>query len=227
MNKRLIKGYFLIFLILVLYITATVPFPKNTVFWIAFGFCAPVFLAQILTLHTICRQDILIKDRALEFPRLRINVCYMAVQFGVSLLLMKFSTQIPIYAAVFMEVAILLIAVVGFYAVESACAEVIRQHVSRQDNSFAMQSFQEQLNRLILHCENEQIQNNLRKLANEIRFCSPISTECTLDIEGEIAALLTETENASLSQDADSVIALCDKMAGLLKERDRICKCRR
>lgn len=224
MNRRLIKGYILIFLILVLYVTVTVPFPQNAVFWIAFGFSVPVFLAQIFTLHTICRQDMQMKDRALDFPRLRITVCYLVVQAAVSLLLMKFSVQIPIYAAVFVETAVLLIAVLGFYAVETACAEVIRQHAKQQDETAAMQRFQAQLNRLIYHCEGEEIRSRLRKLTEEMRFCNPVSTETSLEMEAEMASLLTEIEDVSLAQDMDAVLTLCNRMTELLQERDRICK---
>ena len=220
----MIKGIFLIFLIWILYITVTFPFPKTTVFWITFGFCVPVLWTQIFTLQTVCRQDILMKDRALDFPRLRIVVFYSVIQFAASLFLMGFSERVPVYAAVFIETTILLIAVVGFYAVRTACKEVISQNARRQDNTANLQRFQEQLNRLMLHCENEQIQKGLCKLIEEMRFCNPTSTENAQEIENEIAILLNEIEDVSLSQDADMVFSLCERMTGLLKERDRICK---
>ena len=90
-----------------------------------------------------------------------------------------------------------------------------------------MQRFQEQLNRLTIHCENEQIQKRLGKLAEEMRFCIPTSTQNAREIEDEIAAFLAQIEEASLSADADTAFTLCDRVTALLKERDRICKTRR
>lgn len=227
MRKRLSKGYVLIFLLWILYITAAVSFPKTVIFWIASGFCVPVFLAQVLTLHAMCRQELLMKDRIFDFPRLWITVCYTVVQFAASLLLMKFSDRLSLYAAVFLETAILLLSVIGFYAAEAACREVNRQNTGRQEDMAGMQRFQEQLNRLTIHCENEQIQKRLGKLAEEMRFCIPTSTQNAREIEDEIAAFLAQIEEASLSADADTAFTLCDRVTALLKERDRICKTRR
>lgn len=227
MRKRLSKGYLLIFLLWILYITAAVSFPKAVTFWIASGFCVPVFLAQVLTLHTMCRQELLMKDRIFDFPRLWITVCYTVVQLAASLLLMKFSDRLSLYAVVFIETAILLLSVIGFYAVEAASREVDRQNTRRQEDTAGIQRFQEQLNRLTIHCENEQIQKRLGKLAEEMRFCIPTSTQNAWEIEDEIAALLAQIEEVSLSADADTAFTLCDRVTALLKERDRICKTRR
>lgn len=224
MNKKLLKGYILLFLVLLLYLTITVPIPKTAVFWMACGFSALAFLAQIYTLHTVIGQEIVMKDRALDFPKLRISVLYLIIQFVVSLILMNAAAQIPVWTAAAIEVGILLLAAAGFYAVEAACAEVKRQNGQNQQNMENMQRIKERLSRLILHCEQEEIQKSLRKLADEIQFANPTPTDCAQEIEEEITSLLTEIEAASLADDADTVHALCHNMMGLLKERDSICK---
>lgn len=227
MNKRLIKGYILIILVWLLYIMLTVPLPKTIIFWIAAGFSVPVLFAQIITLHTIDRPDTLMRNRALDYPRLRISLLYTGVQFAAGLLLMKFAVWIPIWAAAAIETAILLLAVAAFYAVEAACAEVIRQKEQMQDAMAGMQNFQEKINRLLLHCDQEPIQNRLHKLADETRYYSPTSTDDSLEIENEAASLLTELEDCVLANDADTVLILCDQITELLRERDRICKDKR
>lgn len=227
MNKRLVKGYVLIILVWLLYIMLTVPLPKTTVFWIAAGFSVPVLLAQILTLHTIDRPDTLMKNRALDYPKLRVVLSYTGVQFAAGLLLMKFAVRIPIWAAAAIETAILLLAVTAFYAVEAACAEVVRQKEQMQDAMAGMQNFREMINRMLLHCDQEAIQSRLRKLADELRYCSPASTDSSQEIESETTLLLAELEDCALANDADTVFALCDQITELLRERDRICKDKR
>lgn len=227
MNRRVLKGYVLIFLVLVLYTAVIVPFPKSAIFWIASGFSVPAFIAQIHTLHAIVRQDAAMKDRALDFPRIRISAIYLIVQFAASLVLMKFFAHISVFAAIAAEVVILLAAIVGFYAVEAACKEVIRQKAETQKSTAQMLEFRERLNRLVLHCDQEELLTNLRKLADEMQFYNPTSTDSSLEIEKEIESLLTEIEDASLAGDTDAVSALCNRMTGLLKERDRICKDKR
>lgn len=145
----------------------------------------------------------------------------------LNLLIIKFAERLPLYAVIFIETALLLIALAGFYAVETACAEVIRRKKGPGEDTANLQRFQNQLNRLTLHCEEEQIKKRLCILAEEMRFCNPTSPESVHETEDEIEALLTEIEEAALSEDTDTAVALCDRITGLLKERDRICKTRR
>lgn len=227
MNKRLVKGYVLIILVWLLYGILTVSLPKTTIFWIAAGFSVPVLFAQILTLHAIGRPDTLMKNRALDYPKLRVCLLYTGIQFAAGLLLMKFAVWIPIWAAAAIETAVLLLAVTAFYAVEAACAEVVRQKEQMQDAMAGMQNFREKINRLLLHCDQEAVQQRLRTLADEMRYCSPTSTDGSLEIERETASLLTELEDCVLANDTDTVLILCDQITALLRERDRICKDKR
>lgn len=226
MSKRVLKGYILIFLVFVLYVTLTVFFPKTAIFWIAATFTVPAFFAQLFTLHRIDREDSLIKDRALDFPKLRISALYLIVQLAVSMLLMAFAAKIHVLAAAAIEVAVLLSAVAGFYAVEAACAEIVRQNAQTRERTKNMQALKERLNLLLAHCDQEQIQAGLRGLADEMKYCNPSSTDGSLEIESEIAALFLELEETALSGESDTAVSLCDRITGLFRERDKICKCK-
>lgn len=226
-RKKLLIGYILLFLVLAFYIAVTVPFPKTVIFWIACLFTAPAFLAQIYTLHTIIGQEIEMKDRALDFPKLRISVLYFIIQFAASLLLMNFAARIAVWAAAAIELGILLLAAIGFYAVEAACTEVRRQDTQMQDTLANMQSLKERINSLIPHCDQEQMQDRVHRLADEMQYYNPTSTKDSLEIENEMADLLTQIEDRLLASDADNVSVLCDCMTELLKEREKICKSRR
>lgn len=226
-RKTLLKGYVLIFLVLILYITVTVPFKKTVIFWIAFGFSVPAFLAQIYTLHTIVRQEIAMKDRTLDFPKLRISILYLIIQLAVSLLLMNFAGRIAVWAAAAAEVAVLLLAVVGFFAVEAACAEVNRQNEQMSGKTAQMQLIKEQIDRLILHSDEEGIKKRLLRLAEELKYSTPVSADSTQETEDDMVSVLAQIEEGTLAGDADTVFVLCDRMTGLLKERERIFKNRR
>lgn len=226
-RKTLLKGYVLIFLVLILYITVTVPFKKTVIFWIAFVFSVPAFLAQIYTLHTIVRQEIAMKDRTLDFPKLRISILYLVIQLAVSLLLMNFAGRIAVWAAAAAEAAILLLAVVGFFAVEAACAEVNRQNEQMSGKTAQMQLIKEQIDRLILHSDEEGIKKRLLRLAEELKYSTPVSADSTQETEDDMVSVLAQIEEGTLAGDADTVFVLCDRMTGLLKERERIFKNRR
>ena len=224
MRKKLIRGYILIAFVLIIYITAVTPFPKTAVFGIALGFSLPSFLAQIYTLHAVMKNQALIKDRLYDFPVIRVSVLYLAAQLCASLLLMGFADKLPVFAAVIIEMVILAAAVMGLYAIGSARTEAVRQDVQLKREMTKMKEMQAQVNLLISQCREGQVRDMLGKLSEEIRYSSPLSGEASEEIEEEIAVLLTEIEAAALDEDVENVAQLYDRMTGLLRERDRICK---
>ena len=224
MNKKFLRGYILIAFVFIIYGAATVPFPKTVVFWIAFVFSVISILAQAGTLQIMMKSKELIKDRVYDFPLIRISALYLIIQLLTSLLIMGFSDKIPVYAAVIMEMVILAVAVMGFYSVGVVRTEVVRQDKQLEKDLAKMKELQMQLGLLISQCEEGKIRELLRKLSEEIRYSNPVSREGSADIEEEIAALFTEMEKTALAEDIDNTAGLCDRMTGLLRERDRICK---
>lgn len=224
MRKKLTRGYILIAFVLIIYITAVTPFPKTVVFGIALVFSLPAFGAQIYTLHAIMKKQALIKDRLYDFPAIRVSALYLAVQLCASLLLMEFGEEIPVFMAVIIEMVILAGAVMGLYAIGSARTEAVRQDVQLKKELEKMKELQAQVNLLLAQCREGQTRDILGKLSEEIRYSNPLSGEASEEIEEELFVLLTEIETAALDEDVENVAQLYERMTGLLRERDRICK---
>lgn len=223
-RKKCLRGYILIAFIFLIFNIATVPFSKNMVFWIAYFFSVIAILMQVNTLHEMMKSRALIKDRMYDFPVLRISVLYLALQITSGLLLMGFSTKIPVFAAALIEVVILAAAVMGFFAARSARAEALRQDDRLEEELIKMKELQSRVALLISQCEETQIREILHKLAEEVRYSNPLSREITEEIEEEISVLFTEIEAAALDEDVENTFGLYERMTGLLRERDRICK---
>ena len=223
-RKKYLRGYILIAFVFLIYNIATIPFAKNIVFWTAYFFSVTAILMQVYTLYEMMKSQALIKGRVYDFPMLRNSVLYLIVQIAASLLLMGFSEKIPVYAAALIEMIILAVAVLGFFAVGAARTEAHRQDAELEKELIKMKELQSQVNLLIGQCEEAQIREILRKLAEEIRYSNPVSKEITEEIEEEISVLFTEIEAAALDGDTDNTSGLCERITGLLRERDRICK---
>lgn len=223
-RKKCLRGYILIAFIFLIFNIATVPFSKNMVFWIAYFFSVIAILMQVNTLHEMMKSRALIKDRMYDFPVLRISVLYLALQITSGLLLMGFSTKIPVFAAALIEVVILAAAVMGLFAARSARTEALRQDGRLEEELIKMKELQSRVALLISQCEETQIREILHKLAEEVRYSNPLSREITEEIEEEISVLFTEIEAAALDEDVENTFGLCERMTGLLRERDRICK---
>lgn len=223
-RKKYLRGYVLIAFVFLIYNIATVPFVKNMVFWIVYFFSAIAIFMQVYTLHEILKSEAPIKDRVYDFPMFRISTLYLVIQVTAGLIMMGFSERIPVFAAALTEVVILAVAVMGFFAAESARAEAIRQDVQLKEELIIMRELQLRIDSLISQCEEAQIQDILHRLAEEVRYSNPLSKEITEEIEEEILVLFTEIEAAALAEDSENILSLCDRMTGLLRERDRICK---
>lgn len=223
-RKKCLRGYILIAFIFLIFNIATVPFSKNIVFWIVYFFSVIAILMQVNTLHEMMKSRALIKDRTYDFPVLRISVLYLVLQITAGLLLMGFSVKIPVFAAALIEVVILAAAVMGFFAARSARTEALRQDDRLEEELIKMKELQSRVDLLISQCEEIQIREILHKLAEEVRYSNPLSREITEEIEEEISVLFTEIEAAALDGDVENTFGLYERMMGLLRERDRICK---
>lgn len=223
-RKKYLQGYILIAFVFLIYNIATIPFAKNIVFWTAYFFSVTAILMQVYMLYEMAKNQALIKDKVFDFPMFRNSVLYLIVQITASLFLMGFSVKIPVFAAVLIEMVILAVAVMEFFAVRAARTEALRQDAQLAEELIKMKELQARINLLISQCEKAQIQEILHKLAEEIHYSNPLSKEITEEIEEEISVLFTEIEAAALDGDTDNTSGLCERITGLLQERDRICK---
>lgn len=224
MKKESLRSYIILAFVFVIYMVATIPFPKTVVFWIAFSFSLVAIFFQIYTIRILKNGKARIKDRFYDYPRLRISALYLIIQIGVSILLMLFSEEVPVFAAVLVEVILMALAVVGCFAVEAAGREVIRQETEIKRELAKMEGLQEQIRRLISQCDEGKLKEILQRLAEEVRYSNPVSNDSSEEIEEEITVLFSEIEERMLDNDLENAEALCDRMRGFLRERDRICR---
>ncbi len=195
--------------------------------YIVFAFSLLAITAQIYTVHTVMRRQVLLKERVYDFSLIRVSTLYLIIQLISSLFFMGFASHIPIFVVVMIEFTILAIAVAGFFAVKAAQREIARQDIELQKNLMKMEELQARINLLISQCDEEQIKDVLQKLTEEVRYSNPLSGDISEEIEDEIDALFVDIEAMALDGDAANVAELCDRMKGLLRERDRICKHRK
>ena len=224
MGRKLLRGSILIALLFVIYVASTAPFVKTTVFWIAFCFSLPAFLLQFYTLYVVMKKRVLIKGRIYDFPLVRISALYLAVQFVCSLLLMGFAEKIPVFAAIIVETAVLLVAIGGVFAVETVKEEAVGQEAQAKISLEKMEGFRTRIHLLVSRLDEGQIKEMLQRLEEEVQYSNPVSKSESEEIEDEIAVLLEEAEAMALEEDVENTKVLCERVVELLRERDRICK---
>lgn len=197
---------------------------KNIAFVIVLVFSLSAILAQIYTVHTVMKSQLSVKDRVYDFPMIRVSVLYLFIQLLASVLTVGFCAKIPVFAAIIIEIVILVIAVMAFYAVKVTQNEILRQDAQLKKELSKMEELQTRINLLISQCEEKQIRDMIQSLSEEVRYSNPISRDISEEIEEELEVLFTDIETRVLDGDVENTTELCSRMKGLLRERDRICK---
>ena len=115
MSKNTGKGILILVLIAAAFnlIAFTVPFDREKVFWISYGFGMFAILFQAYVFKSADAVNGTAKSRFYGFPIIRVGLCYLAVQIALSLLGMAYDVFVPVWAAVLVFGLLLIAAVFG------------------------------------------------------------------------------------------------------------------
>lgn len=224
MKKNFLRGYIVLFLVFLVYSVTAALFPKNAVFWIAYGFSVIAAGFQIYMINVVLRNEALIRERIYEFPMIRISVLYLITQFNASFVLMWQSERVSIKVECIVETLIFAVFVISFFAAGATRKEVERQEVQHRKDLSKMKDFQARANFLAAQCADGGIKLTLQKLTEELKYSDPVSKDNLEDIENELSAVFDEVESAAIEGDGEITADLCSQMISLLKERNRLCK---
>lgn len=72
-------------------------------------------------------------------------------------------------------------------------------------------------------CNEADIKEIVRNMADEFQFSDPVSSEQTKDLEQELQNQMNEIQKALVDGDLAAVKTLCGKILGSLAERNRLC----
>lgn len=213
---KLTKHAWIIWIISLLVVAALallIPFAHTTVYWIALGCTAAMFMLCAFTFARAFRRDKTLESKLLGWPIFRVGYTAAAVQIIVGFALMELAPQCSIRAAIIVEIILFGFAGISLTAKDAAREAVVHIEASVSDKTGAWKAIRACANALA--AENSDPQ--LRRLAEEIRYADP--TPSSLD--AEIFALLE-----SLSQNADTAklqraFSLLQQRKSLIKEEKR------
>lgn len=226
MTKNGIRGYVVLLLMLAVFIVASFapPFQRNSVFWIAFVFGLIAIAGQVYVFRISFIKGEDAKSRFYGFPIARLGAIYLIVQFIVSILEMCFAAYIPFWVVLILNMILFVAAAIGCIA-----ADVMRDEIERQDTVIKsdvseMRALQSKANAIAGMCGDASVKTNLQKLADDLRYSDPVSSEHTKDIEKELTETVNQLQHAITEGDMKKADTLCEKAQGLLIERNRLCK---
>ena len=226
MNKNLMRTYgALAILVVVLTVVAfSIPFVKNGVFWIAYIFMLVAIAVQGYSIYKGFYRGEPVASKLYGFPVARVGFVYLVVQLILSLLSMALSTILPPWIVLVLSVIALGAAGVGLITTDAVREEIMRQDKILKKDVSVMRALQSKTRMLIGQCENAEVSEELRKLAEAVQYSDPVSSKALEQIEAELTGLVDELQKAVIEQEYEAAKELIKKAADTLTERNHLCK---
>ena len=224
MMKNKARGIITLIVLLAVFsvIAFVIPFPKNTVFWVAYlcGIFAILFQLYILK-SAFGREDA--RSRFYGFPIARLGIYYLVIQLIFSIAEISLSKFLPTWVVIIVNVLILAVALIGCITTETMRDEIAKQDAKLKKNVSNMRELQSISSTLVGQCSDEEMKIMLQKLADEFRYSDPLSSEKTEELEADMYSRIGDLQQAITDGDIEGAKSLCGKLIECIRERNRVC----
>lgn len=224
MTKNASRGVITLVILLAVFsvIAFVIPFPKNTVFWVAYvcGIFAILFQLYIFK-SSFGKADA--RSRFYGFPIARLGIYYLTVQLVVSIIEIALSKFLPTWVVILINVLILAVALIGCITTETMRDEIATQDVKLKKNVSNMRELQSLTASLVNQTGDAELKKVLQKVADEFRYSDPLTSDKTNALEENMHSQIDDLQQALVDGDVDGAKMLCLKLLDCLRERNRIC----
>lgn len=222
MKKSTLRGTIALGILLMLYhmVVLLVPFEKGGAFWISYGFTLVGFALGGGAIFMAFGKNGNAKSRFYGFPIARVGIVYMVFQLIVGLVFMAVGQWVLWWIPMLVYVVALGVALLGLIAAEATLEEIQKMDAKLKKNVATMRALQSRVCQLSGQYDHPQ----LKKLADEIRYSDPVSSDATAGAEADLCDLINQLQQAVVQGDGGGVTVLCSKAIAALNERNRLCK---
>lgn len=224
MAKNATKGIMLLVILLAVFsvIAFVIPFPKNTVFWIAYACGVFAILFQLYIFRSsFGKADA--RSRFYGFPIARLGIYYLVVQLAVSIIEIALSKFLPTWVVIIINVLILAVALIGCITTETMRDEIAAQDTKLKKSVSNMRELQSLTAALPNQTDDVELKRTLQKVADEFRYSDPLTSNETESLEDDMKHQISNLQQALIDGDADDAKRLSLKLLDILRERNRIC----
>lgn len=221
MKKAVVRALAVDVIVLVMFnlIAFMIPFVRNEVYWVSYGFALAAFCVAFVCMYLAFVADTDAKSRFHGFPLARIGVLYGAAQIIASVVVMSLSKRIPWVIPTLVYALGLGGAVIAIIAT-MATADGIKGRDDRLNKNITMmRALYLDVNLLAMRTNDPAI----RTLAEEIRYSDPVSSNAVASAEAKLAAAVRELKEA-VENNSGGIAQLCSNATLLLEERNYLCK---
>lgn len=201
-----------------------IPCYKTPTFWVSWVFTLVAFGVSGFGIYKefVNKNDA--KSRFYGFPILKIAFLYLVAQVALGGIFMALGHILPWWSAAVTFAIGLALAVIGLISAETVVEEIHAQDAKLKKDVSLMRGLQSKVNQMAAQCDNPDAAADVKRFAEEMRYCDPVSSEALADIEADLTAAVDELQSAIVDGDSASTKQLCRKASAVLAERNRLCK---
>ena len=225
MTKNASRGLIILAIVLAVFslIAFAVPFAHTTLFWVAYGFGVFAILFQLYIFKTSFAGNGDTKSRFYGFPIARLGGYYLITQMILSVIEFALAGLIPAWPVIIVNVLVLAFVFIGCITAETMRDEIVQQDHKLKKSVSTMRELQSMAASMVGQCNDEEMKSIVKKVADELRFSDPASSDATAELEEDMRNQLADIQQAIVEGDKESARTLCGKMMGNLAERNRVC----
>ena len=206
-----------------LLVTLAIPFERNACFWAAFVFGILSILVQLFTLpYAVGGKSP--KSKFYGFPVAKVSLVWLGVQIALSIAFMASSRVVPAWVATVVSCVVLCIAALGFITTDTVREEATRQDTAIKTDVAFMRDLKSKAESLASACAGMENAGDIKKLAENIIYSDPVSSEAFAGAEKELDVCFEMLRRAAAEGNSAEASVFCRKASAALEERNRICK---
>lgn len=202
-----------------------IPFPKHSAAWIGYCFTLCSFAVSYWLFSVAFRETETLESKVYGFPIFRVGIIYLVSQivFGFVIDLLGYKINIPNWLVLVVSVILLAYALIGMIATDTTRTVIEKQQEEVQIQTEKITYFRLDIARLADKADDEAVKKQLSKLAEDVRFSDPVSSEPLKEIEEQLEMEAHKLENM-LGGNKEQCLAQIKLLSDLLVNRNRMCK---
>lgn len=196
----------------------------TSVFWVSWVFMLVAFAAITASCVILGQRGLFLRDWLFGFPIIKHSTVYVIAEFLVSCVFIIFEKSIRTGLAFGLQ--FLLLCVYGVCAVSCFLSKetIDDVHTKVSDKTRFIKLLAVDAKMLVEKCSDPETKEECRKLAEQIRYSDPMSSEALFELEKDLALTVSQCDKAIEAKDFVAAKEFCAKAMLQLSERNKKCK---
>lgn len=202
-----------------------IPFPKNSAVWIGYFFTLCSFAVSYWSFLWAFQKKGDLESRVYGFPVFRVGLTYLISQliFGFMIDLLGCVIRIPNWIVLIVSVIFLAYALIGMIATDSTRDVIEKQQEDLTVQTEKLTYFHLDISRLADKAIDEEVKKEITKLAEDVRFSDPVSSEALKEIEERLEIEVERLEKMLRGSKEECLLQITS-LSNMLADRNRRCK---